>query len=557
MLMSGRSSWRRYQRHQAALPFGLLLALLVAAAAVATAEAETAVAPPSALPTTDSTTVVNESFGYTGSTQWHHPPDGVTAMDLVAIGGWGASLSGRAGGRPAKVAARVAVEPLGSLYLMVAGNGRGGVNGEGGFNGGGSGAAAGWAIAAGGGGGGASDARTIPTGWEGTLESRLLVAAGGGGAGSTSNFGDRGGGPGGDAEADGARGDNGTDGNGAGSGGFGGEAATPLAGGAGGIGGFIYGSSGSGGNGEAGEQGTLATGGTGGLGVEGTGTGMGGGGGGGLYGGGGGGGGIHLSFPPDVFVSGGGGGGGGSSLVPPGGSATLAEAGEEPSITVTYSVPGTRILAAPAARVNSGTVHFQLEATEAGSALECGLDREDEVPFEPCGETVEFEDLPIGTHTFEARAINAMGNFDPTPASWVFEVAPEGPPPGDGPGDPMGEPSGPHPPSANGQKRQTAPARVRLGRPKINRRRGIATLPVRVSGAGKLRLLGNKRLRPAAAQTRQAKTVRLKVAPRRKFARRLARAGRLAVRIKVRFDANGGGHATKSRKLVLRRVGRP
>jgi len=109
-------------------------------------------------------------------------------------------------------------------------------------------------------------------------------------------------------------------------GGKGGEAGKNSAGGAGGAGGV-----GSLLTGETGGQGTLAAGGQ----SNGNVAGAGGGGGGGIYGGGAGGTGGRSSKGLNAP---GGGGGGGSNLVPKGGSAALAGPGEEPHLTITYSV---------------------------------------------------------------------------------------------------------------------------------------------------------------------------------------------------------------------------
>ena len=187
-----------------------------------------------------------------------------------------------------------------SLYLEVGGDGTRasmrtlprsnipvGKEGAGGWNGGAAGGAA--LTAAGGGGGGASDVRTRPLADKTSLESRLVVAAGGGGAGG--------------ATAGGAAGQAGlTQGEARP-----GAAGTPTAGGAGGA------------NGAPGGLGAGGVGGSYGTAQE---YGGGGGGGGGLYGGGGGG---NL-----------GGGGGGSSLAP-GGTTTMASDGRSDAAYVQVS----------------------------------------------------------------------------------------------------------------------------------------------------------------------------------------------------------------------------
>jgi hypothetical protein len=239
------------------------------------------------------------NFKYTGKEQQFKVPAGVRSVHVVTVGGAGGSgvgvsSSGGAGGLGAVVSANFGVKAGQTLYVEVGGKGGSPAEETGAFNGGGR-------SEAGGGGGGASDVRTVSRTEAKTLESRLLVAAGGGGGGLGFCVGG-GGGAGGNAE------EGGHAGFGCAAFGDGGGAGTSTTGGAGGAGRGGFGS---------GEEGVLGAGG-GGIEAEG------GGGGGGLYGGGSGG---------EGFANGG--GGGGSNLVPKGGEAKVAQAGEEPSVTIT------------------------------------------------------------------------------------------------------------------------------------------------------------------------------------------------------------------------------
>lgn len=114
-------------------------------------------------------------FGYTGAPQSFVVPD---CVSQVAVELWGAQGGGSRccddsvqddGGRGAHVRARLDVTPGEVLRVFV--GGRGGAEGEAGYNGGGAGGTFG------GGGGGASDVRRGGDG----LDDRVLVAAGGGG----------------------------------------------------------------------------------------------------------------------------------------------------------------------------------------------------------------------------------------------------------------------------------------------------------------------------------------------------------------------------------------
>lgn len=246
-------------------------------------------------------------FSYTAAEQQFEVPEGVDELHVTLIGGKGANTS-QTGGSGALVEGDLVLAPGTILFVEVGGNGSGQ---GGGFNGG---ASAGGIGAAGG--GGALDIRTLSRFNPASLDSRLMVAAGGGGAGNGNNGGNAG------AAAPGPTG---------------GQAGTATSGGAGGDG-FPRGG-----------DGTLGAGGAGGAGII-----SGAGGGGGLFGGGGGG-------QSDL---GGGGGGGGSSFVGTATSASVSlDATGLPSITITYT-PGS---------VGGATVVAQVTVPTSAACLELSV----------------------------------------------------------------------------------------------------------------------------------------------------------------------------------------
>lgn len=131
-------------------------------------------------------------FSYTGGEQSYTVPADVSSLSITAIGapGGGPLSGGLAAGRAAVVSGIVNVAPGQVVYVEVGGSGGSPV---GGFNGGGdSGTRNGISVY---GGGGASDVRTLPmSAGVISLNSRLIVAAGGGGSGYPAA-------PGGDAGA--------------------------------------------------------------------------------------------------------------------------------------------------------------------------------------------------------------------------------------------------------------------------------------------------------------------------------------------------------------------
>jgi hypothetical protein len=82
--------------------------------------------------------------------------------------------------------------------------------------------------------------------------------------------------------------------------------------------------------------------------------------------------------------------------------------------------PQTKISSKPS-EVGPPRSIFQLRSSQPGSRFECRLDS---AKFKPCGKRVEYRNLKPGRHTFRARAIDAAGNVDPSPAVVRFRVGP-------------------------------------------------------------------------------------------------------------------------------------
>jgi CSLREA domain-containing protein len=89
-----------------------------------------------------------------------------------------------------------------------------------------------------------------------------------------------------------------------------------------------------------------------------------------------------------------------------------------------------------------------------------------------------------------------------------------------------------------------------FGKLKLNRRRGIAFLFVRVPGAGRVVLRGPK-VRRVVRNPRGAARVRLPIRARPKVRRRLLRTGRIRTRVRVTYRPTGGTPRTKTRRVRL------
>ncbi len=82
--------------------------------------------------------------------------------------------------------------------------------------------------------------------------------------------------------------------------------------------------------------------------------------------------------------------------------------------------PDTTITGAPAPQMSSPNISFSGSDGESGVAgFACQLDNGG---FDTCSSPQSYRGLSEGAHTFAVRAIDAVGNIDPTPASLVWTI---------------------------------------------------------------------------------------------------------------------------------------
>ncbi|MCE9667574.1 Ig-like domain-containing protein [Myxococcus stipitatus] len=91
--------------------------------------------------------------------------------------------------------------------------------------------------------------------------------------------------------------------------------------------------------------------------------------------------------------------------------------------TIDTQEPNTLIVSGPAPSTNSTSATFDLDQENGGVRYECSLDGE---PFATCTDPVTYTTLAEGSHTLRARAVNALGTADSTPAeySWTVDLTP-------------------------------------------------------------------------------------------------------------------------------------
>jgi hypothetical protein len=89
--------------------------------------------------------------------------------------------------------------------------------------------------------------------------------------------------------------------------------------------------------------------------------------------------------------------------------------------------PQTTITSGPASASTTAdhTPTFGFASSQAGSTFQCRFDAQ---PFAACsgpGNThTPAANLATGSHSFEVRATDRAGNFDPTPAKRTFTINP-------------------------------------------------------------------------------------------------------------------------------------
>ena len=87
--------------------------------------------------------------------------------------------------------------------------------------------------------------------------------------------------------------------------------------------------------------------------------------------------------------------------------------------TIDLTPPDTTITQQPPVRTDSASARFDFTSTEAGSTFQCRIDGN---AYAACASPKEYPRLAAGPHTFAVKATDAVGNVDPTPASYTWTI---------------------------------------------------------------------------------------------------------------------------------------
>jgi len=87
--------------------------------------------------------------------------------------------------------------------------------------------------------------------------------------------------------------------------------------------------------------------------------------------------------------------------------------------TIDTMPPDTAITSQPTVSTASASARFGFSSTKTGSTFECRLDGD---VHAGCANPQDYTGLAVGLHTFTVRATDALGNIDPTPASYTWTI---------------------------------------------------------------------------------------------------------------------------------------
>ncbi len=97
------------------------------------------------------------------------------------------------------------------------------------------------------------------------------------------------------------------------------------------------------------------------------------------------------------------------------------------SFAIDTTGPQTTIDSGPSGTTNNPSSSFSFSASEPGSTFECRLDSSQPSDWQSCDSPKDYGSLADGSHSFDVRATDPLGNTDPTPASRSFAIDTQAP----------------------------------------------------------------------------------------------------------------------------------
>ncbi len=185
--------------------------------------------------------------------------------------------------------------------------------------------------------------------------------------------------------------------------------------------------------------------------------------------------------------------------------------------------PVTTIDSGPEGTIDTSEVTFAFSADESPVQFTCTMDG---IVASDCSSPTTYTDLPEGEHEFEVYSTDKFGNIsDPVTRDFTIE------------------------------SESTVPTKpgnsFTFGKLKLNKKKGTATIQVKVPGKGTVFLIGSKTVKPALKQSRGKSTVTLAVAAKGKAAKTLKKVGKVKLAVRVRFTPTGGDARVKTKSLTL------
>jgi hypothetical protein len=92
----------------------------------------------------------------------------------------------------------------------------------------------------------------------------------------------------------------------------------------------------------------------------------------------------------------------------------------------------------------------------------------------------------------------------------------------------------------------------KVGKPKLNNKRGTATISITAHGAGAVKLVG-KNVSSQRSKIGKSTRVKLTVKPKGRAKRSLKRKGKVAVKVTITFTPTGGTATSQNRSILLKR----